>query len=1058
MQPLTRQQSRTSIFSWWSDRNPGLHGPTINLHAATKPLLRFMYHRQAAGFIEKNRGEALSNELLQVLSSYLGYKYVSPSTNLIVLQELDEKLRSSEESRRVMVDDPVGLQLVVEMLESPFPEVRHLTCTILGHLVADESTVFAALLNFGMKLLLLICDDDDKVAEEANRAFSEGIRFPSVVQAFRDTTLLDGILELLESSRPSVRVQACTILGQFAIDTSIASTVVQKFGMKLLLLICDKDDKVAEKATWAFSEAVRFHFPSVVQAFIDTTLLDGVVDLLESSRPSVRVQACMILGQTVVDTSTASTVVRKFGMKLLLLICDRDDNVAEKATWAFSEAVRFLSVVQAFRDTTLLDGILELLESSRPFVRAQACTILGHFMADTSTASTVIQKFGMKLLLLICDKDDKVAEKATWAFSVAVRFPSGAQAFIDAQLFERVAELLKSSHPVVRAQACMILGHFMVDTSIMSTVIQKFGMKLLLLICDKDDKVAEKAMRAFSAAVRFPSGAQAFIDAQLFESVAEQLESLHPFVRAQACMILGHFMVDTSIISTVVEKFGMKLFLLICDKDDKVAEKAIWTLCVAVSSPGGAQAFTNAKLFDPVSKLLRSPRPFVRRQTCILLGEMVVDKFTASTIVQNFGMKLLHLIRDKDDKVAEKAMWTFSAAVRFPSGTQAFIDAKLLGSVSELLESSRAFVRTQAFTILDHLAAEKSAVFATLLDFGIKLVHPIWRTQCTLDRSDEDDKIVAKALWTLCVAVRPLSGAQAFVDAKLLERVSELLDSPRPFIRGQVCTILGHLAIDKITVSTIVQNFGMKLLHLICDENDDVAGAALWSLWEAVRSPSGAQAFIDAKLLDRVSELLDSPYPIVSMQACTILGNLAIDKITASTALSNFGVKLVHLICDHEDNGVVNKAMWAFSEAVRSPGRAQAFLDAKLLDSVPELLESPRTFAKTQACRLVGRLASHRQIPAVPQAILESRIYVQLVNLLLDEDSYVIHAAVYALTEISRPFSGRKAVIDARALDRVPRLLGSERMIRDRGNELLESLFRHGFVPTNMYPSGSQPH
>ena len=49
---------------------------------------------------------------------------MAPATSLMVLQELDEKLRTKEESRRVMVDDPVGLQLVVKMLESPLESMR----------------------------------------------------------------------------------------------------------------------------------------------------------------------------------------------------------------------------------------------------------------------------------------------------------------------------------------------------------------------------------------------------------------------------------------------------------------------------------------------------------------------------------------------------------------------------------------------------------------------------------------------------------------------------------------------------------------------------------------------------------------------------------------------------------------------------------------------------------------------------------------------------------------------------------------------------------------------
>ncbi|KAK6995736.1 hypothetical protein R3P38DRAFT_3074850, partial [Favolaschia claudopus] len=80
MHPLTRQQSRESIFSWWSDSNPNLSGAALNLHALAKPLLKIMYHRQAMVFLQRNRGAPLSSEVLSILSSYLPLNYVSPST------------------------------------------------------------------------------------------------------------------------------------------------------------------------------------------------------------------------------------------------------------------------------------------------------------------------------------------------------------------------------------------------------------------------------------------------------------------------------------------------------------------------------------------------------------------------------------------------------------------------------------------------------------------------------------------------------------------------------------------------------------------------------------------------------------------------------------------------------------------------------------------------------------------------------------------------------------------------------------------------------------------
>ncbi|KAJ7630212.1 hypothetical protein FB45DRAFT_1058258, partial [Roridomyces roridus] len=72
MPPLQRQETRTSLLSWWSDSNPLLQsGPTINLHAAAKPLIKWMHHQQALGIIEKHNEVPLTAELLEIYASYL---------------------------------------------------------------------------------------------------------------------------------------------------------------------------------------------------------------------------------------------------------------------------------------------------------------------------------------------------------------------------------------------------------------------------------------------------------------------------------------------------------------------------------------------------------------------------------------------------------------------------------------------------------------------------------------------------------------------------------------------------------------------------------------------------------------------------------------------------------------------------------------------------------------------------------------------------------------------------------------------------------------------------
>jgi hypothetical protein len=70
MVPLRRWPTRESIRSWWSDSNS--LGATIPLHTLSKPLLKYLYHRQALGIIVDSR-TPLSTDKIEVLTTYLEF-------------------------------------------------------------------------------------------------------------------------------------------------------------------------------------------------------------------------------------------------------------------------------------------------------------------------------------------------------------------------------------------------------------------------------------------------------------------------------------------------------------------------------------------------------------------------------------------------------------------------------------------------------------------------------------------------------------------------------------------------------------------------------------------------------------------------------------------------------------------------------------------------------------------------------------------------------------------------------------------------------------------------
>ncbi|KAJ7079841.1 armadillo-type protein [Mycena epipterygia] len=202
MHPLTRQRTLESVLSWWSDRNPP--GPTINLHAASKPLMRLLYHRAVLDVIKKNRDTPLSSEILEIYYSYVAFKYVSRSAKAAILRELQIRAVSEEEARAV-AHSPV-FDRVMDLLESPDSEIRRWTCKIVGNLVFHESLAGAIMTRtLCVKLVSLLDDKDIQVVEGAVYALAQITRWPDGAQRSVAANILDHLVELLESPNAGVQ-------------------------------------------------------------------------------------------------------------------------------------------------------------------------------------------------------------------------------------------------------------------------------------------------------------------------------------------------------------------------------------------------------------------------------------------------------------------------------------------------------------------------------------------------------------------------------------------------------------------------------------------------------------------------------------------------------------------------------------------------------------------------------------------------------------------------------------------------------------------------------------
>ncbi|KAJ7090952.1 hypothetical protein C8R43DRAFT_964759 [Mycena crocata] len=275
MPSLKRPATLESVRSWWSDRN--LPGATINLHAASKPLMKFMYHRQALDFMRKTGRSQLTPEHMDVYSSYLADKYVSDWTKIAILRELKQRTESNDAAHSVVhshmfptlpaflessdallvallrtsnsVDvlyalgaithsqtgaqaalDAQVLHNAAESLASPNSEVRRLMCTILVHLGSHQATALST------------CEQLAEIIRESN-AHTQQVAVQTLcaittavvgAEAAMETEILRHIPPLLLSPDNKIRNDTQRLLGNLASHESLSLIICQE----LIVLLC----------------------------------------------------------------------------------------------------------------------------------------------------------------------------------------------------------------------------------------------------------------------------------------------------------------------------------------------------------------------------------------------------------------------------------------------------------------------------------------------------------------------------------------------------------------------------------------------------------------------------------------------------------------------------------------------------------------------------------------------------------------------------------------------------------------------------------------------------
>ncbi|KAF7356897.1 hypothetical protein MVEN_01025500 [Mycena venus] len=670
MQPLARQQTRASIYSWWSDSNPGLRGPTINLHTVAKPLMKLMYHRQVREIIRKNRDSPLSSGTLEIYSSYFPWNFVSWWTKAAILWELARRAEASEVEARVVVDSPI-FPLIVQLLESPNSEARSSSCRLLGYLAQYESTAPAILkLKPSVWLVSLLRNDNSDALGEAVSALFEIARWSDGAQAVVDAKTTDYILILLQSSYAHVRETTCELVGVLASQESTAPAILElKPHVQLVSLLSDDHSSIVRSAMHALAKIARW--PDGAQAVVDAKATDHILILLQSSDAYVRKWTCKLVRWLAYHESTASAILGlKLYVQLVSLLHDDHSAAIGSAMYALSKIARWTDGAQAVVDAKATDHILILLQSSDAYVRKWTCELVGWLASHESTAPAILElKLYVQLVSLLSDDHSGVIGSAMCGLANIARWLDGAQAVVDAKAMDHTLILLQSSDVYVRKWTGQLVGWLASHESTAPAILGlKLYVQLVFLLCDGHSDIVRSAMYALSEIARWADGAQAVVDAKATDHILILLQSSNPYVRKWTCQLVGWLASHESTAPAIL-KLEPCLLLASLLHDHEVIEWAANALTQLAAWSDGAQAIVHARALDRVLELLQSSNPSIQGWSCKLVGWLASHEPTAPAIMKLApSPQLVSLLPHPDADTREAAIFALAAISGWPKG------------------------------------------------------------------------------------------------------------------------------------------------------------------------------------------------------------------------------------------------------------------------------------------------------------------------------------------------------------------------------------------------------
>ncbi|KAJ7915917.1 armadillo-type protein [Mycena leptocephala] len=557
-------------------------------------------------------------------------------------------------------------------------------------------------------------------------------------------------------------------------------------------------------------------------------------------------------------------------------------------------------------------------------------------------------------------------------------------------LMFRVAELVRSGDMRLQQPACELLGHL--GPSAMPVILDSC-VQLASFLRDENPTFVVPALLALSWVVGGIDGAKAAVDAKVPDYLVELLQSPSSGVRNWSCQLIGRLVYHQSIALAILGVIPWeRLVSFLSDAEIDVIDGAGYALGQVSSLLQGAQAVVDAKVQDYAIELLKSSSARVRKWACWLVGNLACHESTRPAILElepyaPIVTSCVLIFISDDIEVVLDAIYALAEIAISTAGARAVVSANVLDHIVQVLGSPSAEVREWSCRLVGNLASHEAIAPAV---FELK---PCVRRLVSLLRDTHADVIV-EAIHTLSATARWSVGAETATDAAVVDHIAELLQSQNIKIRNASCELVRNLASHESTASTLLMmKPAAQLVSFLWDEDHTVVSKVVHALAQVAAWPDGAQAAVNANVVDYLTELLRSPSVEVQKASCILIRELVYhDSIAPAILTMNPCVPLVSLL-QNKDITVVKEALETLSQVAWWPDGAEAVVEAKAPDYLAELLGSPAAPVREFACYLVGDLADHN---STAPTIININPCVQLVSFLHDEEVDIVSAALYA--------------------------------------------------------------